>query len=59
MFEKIKRQVEQLEESMGKGDGAPPFDFELVFVEAIDGRPSGRVERVKLSELKNATSKNE
>ena len=51
------RRLEQLEESMGTGDGAPPFDIELVFVEPVDGCFGGRIKRVvRLSELKSATS---
>jgi hypothetical protein len=56
MLEKIKRQVEQLEKSMGTGDG-PPFDIELVFVEPVEGCFGGRIKRVvRLSELANARS---
>jgi hypothetical protein len=49
------RRLEHLEESMATGDGAPPFDMELVFVETVEGVPGGRIARVvKLSELTNA-----
>jgi hypothetical protein len=51
------RRLEALEESIGTGDGAPPFDIELVFVEPVDGCFGGRITRVvKLSELTNARS---
>jgi hypothetical protein len=37
---------------MAPPENVPPVDFELVFVEAVDGCPGGRIKRVvKLSEL--------
>ena len=57
MINQTIRRLEALEQSMGTGDGAPPFDFELVFVEPVDGCFGGRIKRVvRLSELTSATS---
>jgi len=34
-------------------DDQPPFDIEIVFVEAVEGLPGGRIKRVvKLSDLR-------
>ena len=55
MNNQVMRRLEALEESMGTGEGTRP-EIELVFVEAQDGRPTGKVTYVKLSELTKATS---
>jgi len=42
---------------MGAHDNAAPLEFEIVFIEAVEGCPGGRIKRiVKLSELGNAKS---
>jgi hypothetical protein len=52
MTNQVIRRLEALEQSMATGDGAPPFDIELVFIEPVDGCPGGRITRsVMLSEL--------
>lgn len=55
--QQIVRRLEALETSMGAHDNAAPLEFEIVFIEAVEGCPGGRIKRiVKLSELGNAKS---
>ena len=56
----IERRLDRLEESMGTGESAPPFDIEIVFVEPVEGCYGGRVTRiVKLSEMRKLSEEGE
>ena len=54
MTNQIVRRLEALERSMDADDGVPRFDFTIVFVGCEDGKPTGQVKRVKLSDLPNS-----
>jgi hypothetical protein len=49
MTNQILRRLEQLETSMGTRDDVPHFNIIIDYVEAADGRPMGRVTRVRYS----------
>ena len=58
--QQIERRLASLEESMGTGEAAPPFDIGIVIVEPVEGLPGGRIKRVvKLSELMNERNEKE
>ena len=49
----VLRRLEQIETLTDTHDDQPPFDIEIVFVEAVEGLPGGRIKRVvKLSDLR-------